>query len=394
MQEKSGSSRGRDRTLGITFTYFAGLFTIGLATSVLGPSLPTLAAQTGSTIGRISYLFTGFSLGYLLGSLLSGRIYDRVKGHPLLTVSLAAMALVLFAVPFIPDLWGLVALLFVLGLGGAVLDVGSNTLLIWMHGSKVGPFMNGLHFFFGLGALIAPVVVAQSLRVTGDINLAYWALAALFIPVAVIVLRLPSPAIRSTSSESESSSRADFLFVALIGFFYFLHVGSELGFGGWVYTYALQTGVGTETTAAYLNSAYWGSLTLGRLFGIWLSTKMLPRFMLLTDLAGCIIAGFIILFGQGVPGAVWAGTVLMGLSIASIFATGLNFAERNIHISGATTSWIFVGSSLGGMFFPWLIGQLFEARGPGMLPFVMIVSLATALGVLLMTFFRARRIAA
>ena len=33
-------------------------------------------------------------------------------------------------------------------------------------------------------------------------------------------------------------------------------------------------------------------------------------------------------------------------------------------ITGQVTGWFFVGASLGGMFWPWLIGQLFDANGP------------------------------
>jgi hypothetical protein len=37
--------------------------------------------------------------------------------------------------------------IFALGMAEGALDVGGNTLLVWVHQEKVGPFMNGLHFF-------------------------------------------------------------------------------------------------------------------------------------------------------------------------------------------------------------------------------------------------------
>lgn len=375
---------------GRTSTYYAGLLTLGLAVAVIGPSLPRLAANTGSTLSSISYLFTAHSLGYLLGSLLSGRLFDRVPGHPLLGLALVAMAGMLLSIPLIDLLALLIGVMFILGTAGGVLDVGSNTLLVWVHGSRVGPYMNGLHFFFGLGALISPVIVAQSIRLTSDINVAFWILSAIAVPAAVAAFRLPSPPIRSLS-QAGRRIHANPLLVALIAFFFFLHVGAELGFGGWIYTYALVTGVGTETTAAYLNSGFWGALTVGRLIGIAVSLRMKPRFMLLTDLSGCLAAGVIIALGAGNPTLVWIGTLLMGLSIASIFATGINFAERNMHITGATTSWIFVGSSLGGMFFPWLIGQFFESAGPLTMIYILVAAFIMAMALVLITLSYARR---
>jgi len=37
--------------------------------------------------------------------------------------------------------------------------------------------MNALHFFFGVGAFVSPIIVAQAILMTGDITWAYWVLA-------------------------------------------------------------------------------------------------------------------------------------------------------------------------------------------------------------------------
>jgi fucose permease len=50
--------------------------------------------------------------------------------------------------------------------------------------------------------------------------------------------------------------------------------------------------------------------------------------------------------------------------MASIFPAALSFAEERMHITGRVTGWFFAGSSLGNMFLPWLIGQLFDPFGP------------------------------
>ena len=40
-----------------------------------------------------------------------------------------------------------------------VLDSVGNTLLIYTHGNKVAPFMQAMHFSFGVGALLSPLMV-------------------------------------------------------------------------------------------------------------------------------------------------------------------------------------------------------------------------------------------
>jgi fucose permease len=69
----------------------------------------------------------------------------------------------------------------------------------------------------------------------------------------------------------------------------------------------------------------------------------------------------------------------MGLSIASLFPTSINFAGRNMHITGKVTSWFLVGSSVGSMFFPWLIGQFFESRGPTVMILIILCAFVSAL---------------
>jgi MFS transporter, FHS family, Na+ dependent glucose transporter 1 len=149
---------GNDRKIAKTVGYYLAFIVLGLIMSSLGPTLIGLAAHTRTQISEISFLFTATSLGYLLGSLLGGRIYDRAPGHPLLVVVLLGTAVTMALVPLIPWLWLLMLLMVVLGIGQGFLDVGCNTLLVWVHRDKVAPFMNGLHFFFGVGAFIAPLL--------------------------------------------------------------------------------------------------------------------------------------------------------------------------------------------------------------------------------------------
>jgi fucose permease len=61
--------------------------------------------------------------------------------------------------------------------------------------------------------------------------------------------------------------------------------------------------------------------------------------------------------------ALWTGAFGFGFFVASIFPTVIAWAERRMQMSGLVTSMFFVGSSIGAIFFPWFIGQLFDAFG-------------------------------
>jgi len=76
------SAGDRRQVLFRTLGYYAAFIALGLVSASLGPTLPGLANNTGSQLSHISLLFVARSSGYLAGSLLGGRLYDRITGHP------------------------------------------------------------------------------------------------------------------------------------------------------------------------------------------------------------------------------------------------------------------------------------------------------------------------
>ncbi len=346
-----------------TAAYYASFVILGLISASFGPILPYLANQTHSQLSQVSYLFALHSLGYLIGSLRGGQLFDQRSGHPILAVVLLIIAACLSVIPAIPILIPLLMVFFIVGLGQGSLDVGGNTLIIWAYGSKVGPFMNGLHFFFGVGAFLAPILVAQAMNLTGGFGGAYWLIALLILPVTFAFTRIKSPINRAAAAQAGQQPYKRWL-VYLLVFFFFLYVGAEAGFGGWAFTYATRMNLADETTAAYITSAFWGALTIGRLLGVPISTRLQPKSILWIDLIGCLVSISLVVIFPGVVPAFWTGAILLGFFMASIFPTALTLAEKRLHISGRITSLFFVGASLGGMVLPWVIGQVFEPLGP------------------------------
>lgn len=390
MEHTMETTLAKRRQLAKAIAYYAAFTALGMAGASLGPTLPGLAENTQTLLSEIGFLFTARSLGYLLGSFLGGRLYDRVPGHPVMFAVLGVIATAMALVPLMDHLWLLTAVLLMVGMGEGTLDVGGNTLLVWTFRDEVGPFMNGLHFFFGLGAFLSPIIVAQAVVLSGDITWAYWVLALLTLPVAVMLLRLPSPASPTRPTEKQGGGSHHFkndrafdarLLVALIACFFFLYVGLEIGFGGWIYTYAVESGLGDEISAAYLTSAFWGALTVGRLLAIPIAARFRPRSMLIADLVGCFVSITVILLWSDSATAAWIGAIGLGVSVASIFPTTLSLAGRRMTITGRVTGWFFVGASSGGMVLPWLIGRLFASFGPGAMMNAIMADLVLAAGV-------------
>lgn len=346
-----------------TIAYFGSFIALGMSLATLGPTLPALASQTGVTLKGISYIFTVRSFGYLLGSVNGGRLFDRMPGHALIAGTLVATSVLLASVPLASTLWLLLGLMFFLGACEATVDVGCNALLVWIHHRNLGPYMNALHFFFGVGALISPIIIGQVMASTGGIAWAYWLVALLVLPPALALFRRPSPVNPSGRGE-DVPVRTRPALVLLFAFCFFFIVGAEVGFADWIYTYALELGLADEIAAAYLTSVFWGAFTVGRLVMIPIASRIRPGSILVGDLVGCFVGIGIIAVWRDSSAALWLGTGVFGLSIASLFATLFSLANEHMAISGSITGWFFVGTSAGAMAVPWTVGQFFESVGP------------------------------
>jgi FHS family Na+ dependent glucose MFS transporter 1 len=347
-----------------TTAYYLAFILLGLTVAAEGPTLLKLAEHTSSALDQINLLFLFSSFGYLVGSYMGGRLYDRVPGHRFMAGVLVLLGIFVAIVPIATSRWTLFSIVLTLGLFKGALDVGCNTLLLWVHDDSVGPYMNGLHAFFGVGAFISPLITAQVLSLTGDIYWVYWVFAIVTFPLAFWIWRLPSPASRAVPAHHRSAS-FPLLPVIVMVLCFVLYVGGEAGYGAWIYTYAFTLKFGTEVTAAYLTSAFWGSFTLGRLLGIWVSTQAKPLTILYLDFAGCLVSVGLVLLFPGSDIILWIGTILFGISQASIFPTFLTLAEERMHITGTIAGLFLVGAGVGGMILPWLIGQAFVQVGAG-----------------------------
>ena len=376
--------------LAISAVYYATFIGLGMVAAVIGPSLPDLARQTHVQLKQASLLFTAINLGYLSGALVSGRLYDRRAGHPMMAVALIVMAVLVSLVPAAPQLALLVLVIYIVGSAQGCLDVGGNTLIVWLHREKVNPFMIGLHLFWGVGTFLSPIFIAQANLITGYYAWGYWLIAILVIPVVLMLMRTPSPVAPHKEPGASALSPTNWTLVILFMLFYLAFVGAEGAYGGWIYSYAVATNIATDTMAAYLTSAYWGALTLGRLISIPLSLRFRSLTLLIADLVGSLVGLGLAVFGGGSPPMIWLATIIMGASVATLFPVTLSFASEVITVTGKFTSLVFVGASTGGMLLPWLIGQFFESAGPQSAMLIMLVDMIFAVGIFAVLYLKKR----
>jgi fucose permease len=362
----------RDRLVR-SLAYYWLFVCLGSDAGIIGPSLPSLARQTGTSVETMGLLFLLGAGGATLGTILSGRLFGRLSGHRVMGIAQWGAAVFLALVPFVPWFWVLCVVFVLKGICAGVFATGGNTLLVWTHREKATAYLNGLHFCFGLGAFLAPLVIAQVLGVEGGYRLAFWFLASFMALAGLRVFALagrPAAGVEKRADvaqtpeqhrDSVRRTRAVLISAALYLFFY---VGAEISFGGWIFTYTVAMGIAPVVTAAYLNSGFWLLFTIGRLVSVGAAVRLRPERIIPISLVGCLAAAALLLVLPASRTALWATTLGLGFFMAPLWPMGYALAGRTVHLSAARSSAILVGDTVGGMLLPSATGFIIRATSP------------------------------
>ena len=372
-------SRNKRATAG--WVYLAVFIAIGLSLSMLGPSLTYLRERAQVSKGDIGALFVAQALGYLAGSLLSGRVYDRGLGHQVLAGALVGLVASQLLIPHCTSVLALAIPFAMIGIFAGCIDVGCNTLVVWhTRGAGSARLLNALHLFFGIGALASPLLVDRSLAWSHSLSFLTALVASYALVLAFIVLlhETPTPLAIGASTTSPPA-QTPVRVLAVISAFFFLYVGVEVGFSGWLKTYAEGIHLGGASSPTLLNTAFWVSFTLGRLIAVVVASRVRSGLLLVTSCSLTIVLLGIMIIAKGSPSAVWLTTVFIGFAVAPQFATMIAYAEEHTSLSGRSTSWFVSGAGIGGLALPFLIGQLLDRSGSAAMPVaVFFAAIATA----------------
>ncbi|KAK7099317.1 sodium-dependent glucose transporter 1-like isoform X2 [Littorina saxatilis] len=142
------------KTLALSLAFFA----LGLCVSIPGATLLDLEERTHTTTEHISFIFTGRSLGYLLGSVVGGVLFVYFDQQILLFYTLVLTGMATIAVPWCTALVALASMIAVQGLALGVLDTGGNMFCIKIWNKSSAPYLQALHFSFAVGAFLAPLL--------------------------------------------------------------------------------------------------------------------------------------------------------------------------------------------------------------------------------------------
>jgi fucose permease len=335
----------------------------GVAGALLGATLPDVSQALHIQLDTAGVLFTIQLSGSLVSVLFTGRLLDVIGQKIALIGGALLLALGLALLPFCNNLaWAGLAV-FIFGTGFGILALTPNVIIVGLYRERSGTALNILNVFYGLGAAVGPVVTGLSITQLGNFRYAYWLMAGLSLSFCVVLLFVHFPALTQRPGPRASVPWSGLLLL-LAGYF-FLDVGFEISFSGWIFTYLRQRPVLSVVTASLALSVYWLAMISARLLGAWL-LRWLSEVHLLSICAVGAGAGicFLLLAGEGVALNLVA-VALVGLGIGPLFPTGLSIGNKAYPEAMGTISGTLLAVGIfGGMTVPWLQGQVAGMAGP------------------------------
>jgi fucose permease len=371
--------------VGIAYLGFVGL---GLSGAMLGVAWPSMREAFSLPLDRLGILLVTGMIGGLVASSSSGPLISRLGVGRLLLVSAILNTVGLLGYGLDPGWWVIVPLGLATGLGSGVIDAGLNTYFAANHSTKL---MNWLHACFGIGATLGPIVMRFSLAVGGSWRWGYVAAGLLHAVFAVCfwltrdrwtLAQAPDAVHQAAPLEEAKGARAiDTLKLPLVWVgvvLFFLYTGVENTTGQWSYSLLTEARSVVPDVAAFWASAYWGSLTVGRIVLGFVTDRLGIERSLRLAMLGAISAAVLIwwnavnLFGL-------LGLALMGFAVSPLFPLSVSATPRRVgakHAANAIGFQIALGG-LGFSLWPSLAGVLAERMGLEIIgPFLLLTSVA------------------
>jgi fucose permease len=379
-------------TTRLSVFYFLVFIGMGLILANLGPVMPALIARLHVEVAVMGYIVAARALGYLLGCVLAGPMYDQyaASGNKLLSAGVVFAGLLNAAIPNVVSLLSLLGVLVLQGVAVGVFDTGCNVLMMRLHGKKVGPWLQAMHCFFAVGALVSPLIINDAMKRAGGggqtFDFAFYGAAAYIVLTAIGPLTMDAPLGTDDDADAAGASgvvsgAAEWAVLILIGSNLFVYVGTETAFGAYVLTYSVEQlpQAFTESDGQYLTSVFWGAMACGRLLAIPLSTVTSSLAQLSFNYTCCIVAALWMHLRPQSAQALWGGTALFGLGMASSFPSALTLAQQYITLTGRAQGFISVMAGAGEILLPVVLAQLMQRAGaPVLMRAILVLSAAAS----------------
>ncbi|MBO9539080.1 MFS transporter [bacterium] len=358
---------------------YLGFISLGLPDSILGVVWPSVYPHFGLTAGHLGVVLTATVSGYLVSSLLAGRVLQLLGVGGLLAASCALVSVSLAGFALAPVWLVFVGSAVIAGLGAGAIDSGLNAYAARHFSARQ---MNWLHACWGVGATLSAMTAAALLARHFPWQWTYGSLCILMVGMtALFTLSLnawqrspeptaesPGPAL-SAQDQVPATMREALrhpLVIAQVVVF-FVYSGFEMTAANWSYTLLTQYRELSEGLAGTAVSLFWVSLTAGRFLLGAIADQVGVRRLLIRCVTAGLLGGLCFVLAPW-PWVCIMGLAVLGASLAPLYPGMMTLTPRHLgRLAEHAVGFQVGGAMLGQVSIPSLGGVLLVAYGPAAL---------------------------
>lgn len=409
-----------------TLAIYASFFGLGVCSGLFGPALLDFEIMLKTTTKMVALGISSHAFGYLAGSFLCSILYDRLSPEFWFFIANLGETLSIIAVPLSPNLGLFIFFNILSGLFMGTIDSGGQSYVvhIWKGSKFLEPLLQTVHAVWSLGATIGPLIakpfLLEKLPTThekNDPDLVYTtinpnytaglnnsidpeetrvhfagiAAGAIAVPsvvmFAILFFLLKSSILRKKNNKMEKedikpdeksvqnenekpSKRRRVILLLLLATFYFWLLVTEDTPGHFLAVFVIKGLHWENSKGPLITSTLWGAHSLGRFLAVPFSLFLRPKTMviitvILTFLSMSVTAFFCRLH----PLVMWISIAGFGLGMSSIYASLVLRASEKLEMDGTAAGIISIGSSLGNIIGPAIVGFLFDSVSPLAVPY-------------------------
>ena len=349
-------------------------FVISFVTNLIGPLMPTIISDFHLSLALAGFLPFSFFLAYGLISIPAGAL---VEARGPRTTLLAAFTLNLagcLAISLYPSYAVVIAGLFVIGLGMAMLQVVINPLMRTTGGEQHFAFFAVMaQLVFGLASYVSPLVYSALMRQPAAATRPlvwvefYWAFVVVYLVLIAITAALRIP--RLTLSESERAGSVA-TYRALLGertvqlFFLGIvaYVGTEQSLADWMSQFlSTYHHFSPAREGAHAVGLFWGLMSIGCVLGMVLLRLLDAKLVLgvfATLAIGCVAVALL-----GPAEVALLAFPATGFFLSVMWSIIFSLALNSVSAHHGAFSGILCTGILGGAVVPLLVGMLGDRIG-------------------------------
>lgn len=295
-----------------------GMMFFGVSFTVMGAVLPSMAMKYALDAIASSLLVSFLPFGILIGSLLFGPIVDKFGYKDLFSISAVLLGLGLFGLSYFETFSILRVCIFVIGLGGGVLNGVTNAIVAEVYDEeKRASKLSLLGMFYGIGALGVPLIMSYfANKFSFEIILQWTAGLVLLLAVYFVITQFPAPKFRQSFPIKDALKMAKEPALLLISFVLFFQSGLEGLVSNWSTTYLENMSVSLDKALMALSFHILG-ITIARFILSYALAKFRTEYMLVVGfvllITGIVILNYSASFEMGALALFLAGMGLAGV---------------------------------------------------------------------------------